>query len=144
MSRVSDGDTVKVHYTGKFDDGTVFDTSRNGDPLEFTLGANEVISGFEAAVVGMEAGETKTVTVPPEQAYGPHDDELVLVVERSTLPDDLDAEVGDQLEMQHPDGGPISLTVADISESTVTLDMNHPLAGEQLTFDLELVEVVAS
>jgi peptidylprolyl isomerase len=143
MEKAKIGDTVKVHYTGKLQDDTVFDTSAGGDPLEFTIGESHVISGFESAVTGMEAGDSKTVSLPPEQAYGPHHNELVFQVERGALPPDIDPAVGQQLQFQRPDGQVVALAVTGVGESTVTLDANHPLAGEELTFDLELVEIVS-
>lgn len=142
MGQAKSGDTVKVHYTGKLGDGTVFDTSLEGDPLEFTIGERHVIPGFEEAIVGMAKGDTKTVQIAPDEAYGPHRGELVVVVERDALPADVEPEIGDRLEFQQPDGQRIALTVTGLSESDVTLDANHPLAGEQLTFDVELVEIL--
>jgi len=144
MEKAKAGDTVRVHYTGKLEDGTVFDTSAQRDPLEFTIGERGVIPGFEQAVVGMAAGDRKTVQLPPERAYGGHRSELVFEVERGDLPPDLEPEVGQQLEYREPDGESVPLTVTDVSESTVTLDANHPLAGEELTFDLELVDIVGA
>lgn len=140
MTQAQNGDTVKVHYTGKLDDGTVFDSSAEREPLEFKLGDDQLIPGFEEAVVGMNAGESKTVKIVAEEAYGPHRQEMVLVVDRNEFPDDMDPTVGDQLRMQQ-DGREFRVRVTDASEETVTLDGNHPLAGEDLTFDLQLVEI---
>lgn len=137
-----DGDTVRVHYTGELDDGTEFDTSTGGDPLEFTIGSGQLIPGFDQAVVGMSPGESKTVIIPAEEAYGPHRDELVQVVDRSELPADLEPEVGQQLQRRQEDGRIAVFTVIDVSESTVTLDANHRLAGQDLTFHIELVEIL--
>jgi len=134
------GDTVKVHYTGKLQDGTVFDTSVGSEPLEFTLGQGQIISGFEQAVIGMRAGESKTVTIPVDQAYGPYYDDMVLEVERDELPEDLEPEVGMQLQMNQGDGGIMIVTITEVSETTIKIDANHPLAGQDLTFDIELVE----
>lgn len=142
MGQAKNGDTVKVHYTGKLADGTVFDASVQGDPLEFTLGERDVIRGFEQAVLGMQAGETKTVRIAPQEAYGPHRAELVFEVGRDSFPPDVTPEVGEYFEFQQPDGRRVALTVTKISESSVTLDANHPLAGKELTFDVELVEIV--
>lgn len=143
MDRAKTGDTVSVHYTGKLTDGTVFDSSEQRDPLEFTLGERQVIAGFEQAVEGMTTGEKKTVQIPPDEAYGPHHAELVFQVERENLPTEIEPEVGQRLAFQRPDGQTVPLTVTEISESGVTLDANHPLAGEELTFELELVGINA-
>ena len=137
----NDGDTVKVHYTGTLEDGTVFDTSRGREPLEFTLGEGTIIPGFEETVKGMQVGQTKTVTIPAEEAYGPHRDELVMVIERDKLPEGLNPAIGQQLEMQQADGGTAVVVVTDVSETTITIDANHPLAGKDLTFEIELVEI---
>lgn len=141
MAAAKQGDTVKVHYTGKLEDGTVFDTSREREPLEFTIGEGKVIPGFEAAVVGMEAGKSRSTTVPPEQAYGERRTDRILTVERDQFPDDLDPQVGQQLEVKQPDGQAVPVTVARVSDTDVTLDANHPLAGRELTFEMELVEI---
>lgn len=142
MAQVKDGDTVKIHYTGKLDDGTLFDTSADNDPLEFTVGKHEVIPGMEDAVVGMEAGEEKTVTIAFADAYGPHHDEMVVVVDRSEFPTEMEIEVDQQLSVVLEDEQSIIVTVTEITDDTVTLDANHPLAGEDLTFDIQLVEIV--
>jgi peptidylprolyl isomerase len=143
MEKAKDGDTVRVHYTGRLADGTVFDTSVDSEPLEFTLGENHVIPGFENAVLGMAEGETKTVQVPPDLAYGPHHAELVFQVGREALPETLQPEVGQHLQLRRPDGQLVAFMVTDVSDAGVTLDANHPLAGKELTFDLQLVEIVA-
>ena len=139
MTGSQQGDTVKVHYTGKLEDGSVFDSSLQRDPLEFTIGEGQIIPGFEKAVVGMEAGQNKTVQIESAEAYGPRYEEMVQVVERTQIPDDISLEVGAQLQANHPQGGPIILTVTDLSDAEVTLDANHPLAGKDLTFEIELV-----
>ncbi len=141
MTQAKSGDNVKVHYTGKLDDGTVFDSSAEREPLEFSLGSGNVIPGFEEAIVGMAPGESKTTKIPPEQAYGPQREELVITVEKEQIPTDLSVEVGQQLQISQNNGQVIPVIVTDVSDSKVTLDANHPLAGEQLTFDIELVEV---
>jgi peptidylprolyl isomerase len=141
MTQAKNGDTVKVHYTGKLDDGTEFDSSVQGDPLEFTLGEGELIPGFEQAVVGMSPGESKTIRIAADQAYGPHQEEMVLVVERDQFPPHITPQLGQQLELRHPDGQAVSVTVTDISTSDITLDANHPLAGQDLIFDIELVDI---
>ncbi len=135
------GDTVKVHYTGALEDGTVFDTSVGGEPLAFTLGQGLVIPGFEQAVTGMKVGESKTVDIPAEQAYGPYLDDLIVVVPRDELPEDLEPEVGQQLQMSQPDGSYIVVRITEVSETTMTIDANHLLAGQNLTFEIELVEI---
>ena len=139
-AQAKDGDTVQVHYTLKLEDGTVFETSIGGDPLQFTIGEGQLIPGFEQAVVGMSPGESKTVEIPADEAY-PYREELVLVVDRDQLPEDLQPEVGQQLQIRQPDGQTILVKVIDVSESSVTLDANLPLAGKDLTFDIELVEI---
>lgn len=141
MTQANYGDTVKVHYTGKLDDGTVFDSSIQRDPLEFTIGQGQIIPGFEQAVVGMQAGELKTTSVPPESAYGPHRDEMVIEVDLTFFPNNVNPEVGQQLQIHQADGQSIIVTVTDVSDASATLDANHPLAGKDLTFDIELVAV---
>lgn len=143
MSKVKEGDTVKVHYTGKLEDGTVFDTSRqHNEPLEFTLGEGQLIPGFEKAVVGLSVGEDTTVNIPSNEAYGEHRDELEVVVPRSDLPDNVEPEVGMQLQMQQKGSQQaIPVQITGVTEDQVTLDANHPLAGKDLTFDIELVEI---
>ncbi|HDH96842.1 MAG TPA: peptidylprolyl isomerase [Proteobacteria bacterium] len=142
MAQAKEGDTVRVHYTGKLEDGTVFDSSVEREPLEFTIGEGQIIPGFEQAVIGMQPGEKKTVDVPPEKAYGPHREELVLEVERAKFPEHIDPQVGQQLQIPQPYGQAVIVTVTDVSETSVTLDANHPLAGKNLTFDIELIEIV--
>jgi len=142
MTQAQVGDMVKVHYTGRLTDGTTFDTSLERDPLEFTLGEGELIAGFEQAVLGMAAGESKTTTIPADQAYGPHHAERVIDVERHHLPSDLHPELGQRLEMTRPDGTTLTVMVTTVTETQVTLDANHPLAGQDLIFDITLVEIV--
>lgn len=142
MAQAKHGDTVKVHYTGKLEDGTVFDTSIDRDPLQFTIGKGQMIPGFEQAVLGMNPGESKTIRIPTDEAYGTRREEMVMVVDRNQLPADLNPEVGQQLQNRQPDGQTIVVTVTEVSESSVTVDANHPLAGKDLTFDIQLVEVV--
>jgi peptidylprolyl isomerase len=142
MAEAKQGDTVKVHYTGKLNDGTVFDTSAEREPLQFTIGQGQIIPGFEEAVVGMSEGDSKTTQIPSDAAYGPHRDEMIVEVERSQFPPNLDPEVGQQLQIRQPDGQAIVVTVTDLSDESATLDANHPLAGKDLTFDIELVQVV--
>lgn len=141
MVQAKPGDTVKIHYTGRLDDGTVFDSSANREPLEFTINEGQVIPGFEQAVVGMSPGESKTEKIPMDRAYGPHREEMVLEVSREQIPPDLQPEVGQQLQIQQPNGQPVAVFVTDVTDAKVTLDANHPLAGEDLTFDIQLVEI---
>ncbi|MCS7313958.1 MAG: peptidylprolyl isomerase [Bryobacterales bacterium] len=142
MAQAKFGDTVRVHYTGRLDDGTVFDSSLRSGPLEFTIGDGQLIPGFENAVIGMTPGETKTQKIPAEDAYGPHADFLVIEVDRRRVPPDLDPKVGDRLQLQHPDGRVTPVLVTAVTESSITLDANHPLAGKDLTFDIELLEIL--
>ncbi len=142
MAQAKIGDSVKVHYTGKLDDGTVFDSSMGRDPLEFELGSGQVIKGFDQAIIGMEPEESKTTTIAADEAYGPHQPELVVNVDRDRFPENLDPEVGQHLQMRQEGGRVIGVVVADVSESEVTLDANHPLAGKDLTFDIQLVEIL--
>jgi peptidylprolyl isomerase len=142
MAQAKDGDTVRVHFTGKLKSGETFDSSHEGEPLEFTIGKREVIPGFEQGVIGMSIGERKTVGVPADEAYGPHHDAMVLVVDRSQLPSGLDPQVGQQLRLDMEDGRRFVAMVRDAGESTITLDANHPLAGRELIYDIELLEVL--
>jgi peptidylprolyl isomerase len=144
MAQAQNNSTVKVHYTGKLDDGTVFDSSREREPLEFQLGQGQVIPGFEQAVEGMSPGELKTATVAAEQAYGPRRDDMVASVSRDNLPDDLEPEVGQQLQARNSDGQTVPVRITGIGDDAVTIDANHPLAGENLTFDIELVDIQPS
>lgn len=138
--RVKDGDTVRVHYTGRLDDGTEFDSSRDDDPLEFKVGAGEVIAGFDDAVRGMAVGETKTVRVTPEDGYGERHEQMVTVIPREGMRLDAEPEEGMTLLMQLPDGNELPVSITEVTDTHVTLDANHPLAGQQLTFDVTLVE----
>lgn len=144
MAQANSGDTVRIHYTGKLTDGTVFDSSDGRDPLEFKIGENTIIPTLEASVVGMSAGDKATVEITAENAYGPHQPDAIQTVERSQIPAEVDLTVGAQLQATAPDGQVLILTVAAVEDATVTLDGNHPLAGQDLTFDIELVEVVVS
>jgi peptidylprolyl isomerase len=142
MTQAKQGDTVRVHYTGTLDDGQEFDSSRGLDPLTFTIGAGSVIQGFDDAVTGMTVGDEKRVTIPAEEAYGPRRDELTVRLPRTELPSDLQLEEGSQLRMEQGEQS-IVVTVRELDDQTVTLDANHPLAGEALTFDLRLVDIVS-
>ncbi len=141
MAQAKNGDTVTVHYTGKLEDGTVFDSSVDRDPLQFTLGEGLLIPGFEQAVLGMSPGELKTAEVSADQAYGPHREEMVVEIDRQEFPPHFQLEVGQQLQIPQSDGRMTRLIVTDISEQMVTLDANHPLAGRELTFDIHLLEI---
>lgn len=141
MLKAKVGDVVKVHYTGKLRDGTVFDTSVGGEPLEFTLGLGQLIPAFEEAIVGMSPGESKTFEIPAEEAFGPYREELVLEIERERLPAEIELEVGQQLLLRDPNGQAFRVTVTDLDDHMVTLDANHPLAGEDLIFEVQLVEI---
>ncbi len=141
METAKKGDTVSVHYTGRLTDGTVFDSSHNGDPLSFELGGGQLIQGFDQAVMGMEVGETKTVELAPSEAYGARRDDLEFEMERSSFPESIEPEEGQQLQMRQRNGQPLIVTVIEADDETVTLDANHPLAGKELVFDIELVEI---
>lgn len=141
MTEAKNGDSVKIHYTGKLEDGTVFDSSAGRDPLEFTLGDGQVIPGFEEAVLGMRAGESKNVLIPADKAYGERNEELVMEVPRNQVPPDLDPELGQKLQMGGPNGELVVVTVVGLTEEVIILDVNPPLAGKNLVFDLELVAV---
>lgn len=143
MSTVKSGDTVKVHYTGKLNNGELFDSSEGAEPLAFTVGVGEVIPGFDQALLGMKVGETKDVVIEPEQAYGNRIEELVQVIDRTQFNlGGAEPEVGMHIEMRTPDGN-IPLTITDLTDTTITLDANHLLAGETLHFSLTLVEIAA-
>lgn len=135
------GDTVQVHYTGKLNNGSVFDSSNGRNPLQFSIGERKVIPGFENAVMGMSPGESKTITISAEKAYGPYRQELLLAVDRQQMPADAPIQLGQQLQVKQTNGQVIPVTVKNISESQVILDANHPLAGQDLTFDIELVAI---
>ena len=141
MSQAKSGDTVKIHYTGTLDDGTQFDSSAGREPLQFTVGSGQVIPGFDEAVEGMAVGDKKSVNIEPEQAYGPRHEQMIQEVPKSALPDDLEPEVGMGLQAQGPDGKALQLTVTEVSDETITVDGNHPLAGKALNFDIELVHI---
>ncbi|UCD71155.1 MAG: peptidylprolyl isomerase [Syntrophobacterales bacterium] len=141
MVKAKNGDTVKVHYTGKLEDGTVFDSSENREPLEFTVGEGKIIPGVEQVVVGMSPGESKTKKIPADQAFGPYRDELVVEVDRQQIPADVKLEVGKRLQFRHTNGRATQALVTGVSESKVTLDANHPLARSDLIFDIQLLEI---
>ncbi|NNU81139.1 peptidylprolyl isomerase [Halovulum dunhuangense] len=141
MSEVAVGDTVRIHYTGTLSDGTVFDSSEGRAPLEFAVGSGQIIPGLDRALPGMSVGEKKTVEVPAEEAYGPLNPDARQSVPRDNIPADIPLEPGTQLQMQTPQGQVVPVTVVEVDEAAVTLDANHPLAGKDLTFAIELVEI---
>ncbi len=141
MMQAKHGDNVRVHYTGTLEDGTVFDTSRSRSPLQFTLGEGRLIPGLEEAVIGMNTGDAKTVTIPPDKAYGRQRDELIVNMDRKQLPGDVQPVVGQRLEITQANDQNVLVTVTDVTESSITLDANHPLAGKALVFELELLEI---
>ena len=141
MSQAKKGDTVQVHYTGRLEDGTVFDSSRNRDPFSFELGKGMVVPGFEKAILGMEVGEKKTETIAAADAYGPRVQQLTFMVPRGNLPPGYDPQPGEVLRMETKDGRQMNVLVTSADPETVKLDANHPLAGKDLTFDIELVSI---
>jgi peptidylprolyl isomerase len=141
MTKAKKGDKVKVHYKGYLEDGTIFDSSEGKDPLAVTLGSGAVIPGFDAALLGMETGDTKTVLIPMDQAYGQHNAEMVMQMPKSQIPPDLTPEIGDKLEVGGASGELMMVEVLDIDDEFIVLDANPPLAGKDLTFDLELVAI---
>ena len=141
MATAKPGDTVSIHYTGILDDGSEFDSSAGREPLQFTIGGGRVMPGFEQAVIGMAPGDSKTVTIPSEEAYGPYREEMVQEITRNSLPPELAPQIGMQLRAATATGQPVTLTVVDMSESAITVDANHPLAGKDLTFDIKLLEI---
>ncbi|TAL28969.1 MAG: peptidylprolyl isomerase [Nitrospirae bacterium] len=141
MAQVKEGDTVRVHYTGKLEDGTTFDSSEDGAPIEFTVGKGDLIKGFDRGVIGMSAGESKTINIPAEDAYGPHNKERVFEFSRDKAPKDFDPAIGQQVHMQRADGQMVLVTVIAKSDASFTMDSNNPLAGKNLTFDIRLVEI---
>lgn len=141
MSQAAKGDKVKVHYTGTLDDGTVFDSSREREPLEFVIGSGTLIPGFENGVLGMKVGETKTIDIPAADAYGERKDGLMASLERSEVPDNIEPKAGMFVEMELKDGNNARARIAKVDEQTIVLDFNHPLAGQDLSFEVELLAV---
>jgi peptidylprolyl isomerase len=142
MNDAKPGDTVRIHYTGTLSDGSTFDSSQGRDPLEFTVGSGQIIAGLDRAIPGMTVGETRTVTVPAAEAYGDHNPEGVQSVPRAQVPDHIPLDPGTQLQVQTGDGRTLPVTVTEVTADVVVLDANHPLAGKDLTFEVELVEIV--
>lgn len=143
MAYAQSGDIVRVHYTGRLDDGSIFDSSRDHEPMEVIVGEGKVIPRFEEALTQMEPGDEKVVTIPADEAYGPRRADLLLAVDRTAFPTHIEPEVGLDLQVKQENGETAVVTVADVSDKQVTLDANHPLAGHDLTFDLEVVEIRA-
>jgi peptidylprolyl isomerase len=141
LSTIKATDTVKVHYTGTLDDGNTFDSSRGREPLEFTMGQGQLIPGFEKAIEGLKVGDNTQVRIPADQAYGEAREDMVVDVEKERFPADITPEIGMQLQLNQPNGQPMPVTVKAVSETHVTLDANHPLAGQALNFDIEIVEI---
>jgi peptidylprolyl isomerase len=141
MAQVKQGDTIQVNYTGKLPDGTIFDSSVGRHPLQFTLGKGQLIAGFEKAVIGMAAGDKKTVVVPVAEAYGPRQQSAVVEVERKGFPGNFEPQIGQRLELTQEDDSTILVTVAGLTDTHITLDANHPLAGKDLTFEIELLSI---
>ncbi len=142
MKSAESGSAVRVHYTGTLDDGNVFDTSREREPLEFTIGSGQLIKGFEDAVLGMTAGDVRTVKIPAAEAYGDSRDELVITINKQQFPEHINPAEGLQLDLKGPDGSVLNAIIKAVEEESVILDANHPLAGKDLNFDIELIEVV--
>lgn len=140
--KVKKNDTIRVHYKGTLTDGQLFDSSEGRDPLEFTVGSGQVIPGFDNAVMDMEVGEEKSFNIPSDEAYGGHDERLIQQVGRDQLPADLKPEVGMMLSSTLPNGEQIPVKVTEVADESITIDANHPLAGEDLTFEIKLVEIV--
>ena len=141
MTEAQRGDSVRVHYTGRLDDGTIFDSSAGKEPLQFTIGSGQVIAGFDEAVLGMTPGQSKVVLIPVDKAYGARNEEMVITAPLTHVPPDLNPELGMRLEMGGANGELIRVVVTEISDSHITLDANPPLAGKDLTFEIELVEI---
>lgn len=144
MQQVKKGDTVKVHYHGKLTDGTSFDSSEGREPLEFEVGGGQVIPGFDQGVTGMAVGEKKTIQIPVDEAYGPKQEEMIMEFPKERFPEDMNPEVGMQLNMSNGQGQNFPVVIVEVRDAVVVLDANHPLAGEDLIFDLELVEISGS
>jgi peptidylprolyl isomerase len=142
MEQVKEGDVVRVHYTGKLTNGEQFDSSTGREPLEFTVGAGQMIKGFDDAMPGMTVGEKKTINIQPEDAYGQKDERAIIEFPKANVPDDMKLEAGMQLQLRNEQGQPFPVTVSEIKDDVIILDANHMLAGKELVFDIELVEIV--
>ena len=139
--KAENGSTVKVHYKGTLEDGTIFDSSEGREPLQFTVGSGEVIPGLDTAVTGLEAGESRTTTIPADQAYGPHHPDRIIEVTREDIPSDFKPNIGDVVQLKDPQGQPVHATVEEIGENAVKFDANHPLAGKDLTFEIKVAAI---
>ena len=142
MQQVKNGDKVRVHYTGKLTDGNEFDSSVKREPLEFTVGAGQMIKGFDAAMPGMTVGEKKTINIPAADAYGHRSDEAIIEFPKENVPADMKLEAGMALTLTNQHGQPVPVTVVEVKDDVLILDANHFLAGEELVFDIELVEIL--
>lgn len=142
MTQAKEGDMVKVYYTVKLGDGTVIGSTTNHEPLQFTIGEGQILPGFEQAVVGMNLGESKTIEVPADQAFGPHLDEMVVAIDRARLPEEFNPKIGEQVQFRQEDGQIATVLVTNVSALSITIDANHPLAGKDLTFDIQFIEAV--
>ena len=142
MDKVRNGDTVKIHCTGKKENGVGFGSSKGGPPIEFKVGGGDIISGLEQGVIGLETGESKTITVPPERAFGPMREELFKIIKEDELPENITPVVGQRVKMERPDGKNVDFHITEIKADTVILNGNHPLAGETLTLDVEIVDIL--
>ena len=142
MEQVKDGDVVRVHYTGKLTNGKQFDSSTGREPLEFTVGAGQMIKGFDDAMPGMTVSEKKTINILPEDAYGQKDEQAIIEFPKKNIPKDMKLEVGMQLQLRNENGQPFPVTVAEIKDDVIVLDTNHSLAGKELVFDIELIEII--
>jgi len=142
MTQAKTGDTAKVHFEGSLEDGSIFGSTMDEEPFEFTIGQKHMLPGFENAVIGMQKGDTKTITLPPEEAYGLHKKELVHVMNRSGFPKEINLEIGKTLRVRTQDGKYIVVTIKDFTEDSIVLDENEPLAGETLTFNIELIDIL--
>ena len=142
MAQAKEGDTVKVHYTVKLGDGTVIGSTSDQEPLKFKIGEGQIIAGFEQALVGMNPGESKTIEILAADAFGPRQEEMVVQIDRQQLPAEVKPQIGEQLQFDREGGGTVTVTVTKVSEESITIDANHPLAGKDLTFDIRFLEVI--
>ncbi len=142
MAKAKEGDRVKVYFTGTLEDETIFGQTHEDEPFEFTIGEKSVLPKFEGAVIGMKEGENKTILIAPEDAYGPRDEKRVFTAEKSEIPDHITPEIGKKIQVQMGSGEMAILTVLEVSEDKVTFDANDPLAGEELTFEIKLLEIL--
>ncbi|MGD2270971.1 MAG: peptidylprolyl isomerase [Desulfobacterales bacterium] len=141
MKKAKNGDTVKIHYTGKTEDQKVVTTSKDDRPLEFKIGNSSVPSSLEKGLIGMEVGATKTITVPPDEGFGPKREELVMTLKKGDFPDDVELNIGQRFQFKQTDGKLVDIYIVDIADEVVTIDANHPLAGHNLVFDIEMVDI---